>query len=61
MTRPTLLNIEDAAAYIGRNVHFMRRVVARREVSFYRVGSRLRFDVRDLNDFLVASRVEVWR
>jgi excisionase family DNA binding protein len=55
---PRLLGIEDAAAYVGRNVYFMRRLVADRGVIHYRVGHLLRFDRRDLDAFLTASRVE---
>jgi hypothetical protein len=45
---PTLLGIKDAGAYIGRNVAFMRRLVADRGVAHYKVGGRVLFKVTDL-------------
>lgn len=55
---PVLLNIEHAAKYIGRNVAFMRRLVARQQIAYLKVGRALRFDARDLDAFLAACRVE---
>lgn len=55
---PVLLNVEDAAQYIGRNVAFMRRVVARREIAHHKPGRAVRFDTRDLDAYLAACRVE---
>lgn len=56
---PVLLSIEDAAEYIARNVPYLRRLVARREIAHYKIGGRLRFDTRDLDAHLAACRVEV--
>lgn len=56
-----LLDIKQAAAYLGRNVAFLRRLVARREMPHFKVGRALRFDVRDLDAYLASCRVEVWR
>jgi excisionase family DNA binding protein len=55
---PPLLAIEEAAEYLGRNVHYLRRLVARREIAFHKLGHLLRFDVRDLDAHLAAGRVE---
>jgi excisionase family DNA binding protein len=59
-TAPVLLCIEDAAKYIGRNVPFMRRLVANRRIPFYKPGYVLRFDTRDLDAYLASCRVEPW-
>jgi excisionase family DNA binding protein len=56
--RRELLTIEEAAGYLGRNVHYVRRLVAGREIAFHKVGHLLRFDVRDLDAHLAAGRVE---
>jgi excisionase family DNA binding protein len=55
---PVLLDIEEAAAYLSVNVHFVRRLVAQRRVPYTKLGRLLRFDVRDLATFLEAGRVE---
>jgi excisionase family DNA binding protein len=55
---PPLLTIREAAEYLGRNVHYVRRLVARRELPFIKVGHLLRFDVRDLDAHFAAGRVE---
>lgn len=56
--RRELLSIEETADYLARNVHYVRRLVARREIAFHKVGHLLRFDVRDLDAHLSAGRVE---
>jgi excisionase family DNA binding protein len=55
-----LLNIEHAAAHIGRNMSFVRRLVARRELPFFKIGGALRFDLRDLDRYVDSCRVDVW-
>ncbi len=55
---PPLLTPMEAADYLGRNVHYVRRLVARRDLAFIKVGHLLRFDVRDLDAHLAAGRVE---
>lgn len=58
--RRDLLDVRAAGEYIGRNEAFMRRLVARREVVFYKPGRALRFDPRDLDAYLDRCRVEPW-
>lgn len=57
-TRRALLDIEQAAEYIGRDIYFVRRLVHRRAIQYYKIGGRLRFDVADLDAFLATCRVE---
>jgi excisionase family DNA binding protein len=56
-----LLDVNQAADYIGRNVAFVRRLVARREVPYFKPGRALRFATDDLDAFLASCRVEAWR
>ena len=56
--RPHLLNISEAADYLGRNVHYVRRLVAKREIAFYKSGHLLRFEVADLDAHIAEGRVE---
>ena len=58
MKRRELLDIRDAAAYISRDVYFIRRLVAREALPVYRVGRLLRFDAADLDRLLDAAKVE---
>lgn len=53
-----LLDYDGAGAYVGRNRHFIRRLVAQRRLAYYRVGRRVLFDPQDLDVFLDAARVE---
>lgn len=57
-TRRALLDTEQAADYLGRDVHFVRRLVQHREIQHYKIGGRLRFDPADLDAFLVTCRVD---
>lgn len=58
MSKRTLLDLAEAAAWLSVDDRFVRRLVAERRVSYHKVGRYLRFDVRDLDDFLNACRVE---
>jgi excisionase family DNA binding protein len=40
---------------------FARRLVAERRIAFHRVGGRILFDLRDLDDFAEAGRIEAFR
>jgi excisionase family DNA binding protein len=57
----SLLTIVEAAAYIGRNVAFVRRLVSSRQVAHYKTGGVLRFRVADLDDYMASCRVEAHR
>lgn len=52
------LDVAGAAEWLGVDERFIRRLVAERRVTYYKVGKHLRFDATDLDDFLEASRVE---
>ena len=53
-----LLSLPEAAAYLGRNEHYLRRLVSKRDLRHYRLDGRLRFDQADLDAFLDAHVVE---
>jgi excisionase family DNA binding protein len=53
-----LLDVQQAAGHLGRNVHYLRRLVAHREIQHYKIGHRLLFDPADLDAFLTTCRVE---
>lgn len=53
-----LLDVGQAADYLGTGERFVRRLIAERRVPFHRVGRHIRFDVADLDSFLASSRVE---
>lgn len=54
---PRLLNVKQAAAYIGATVWFMRTLVWEKEIPSVMFGNRLLFDRADL-DRLVEQRKE---
>lgn len=56
-TKRTWLDVAGAADWIGVEERFIRRLVAERRVTYYKVGRYLRFDADDLDDFLAANRV----
>jgi excisionase family DNA binding protein len=53
-----LLDVADAAAYLGVSPRFMRRLVAERRIAFVKLGRHVRFDVADLDRFIECGRVE---
>ncbi len=57
--REQYLDVRGAAAYLGTTERHLRRLVAERRISFYKLaGSKLRFSVDDLAGFMADSRVE---
>lgn len=53
-----LLSVPEAAERLGTPVRFVRRLIAQRRIRFYKVGRYVRFDIRDLDEFLAAGRIE---
>lgn len=57
-SKRTWLDVTAAAGWLGVEERFVRRLVAERRVTYYKVGRHVRFDAEDLDDFLDRSRVE---
>ncbi len=53
-----ILTVDEAAAYLNVTSRFVRRLVAERRVSYLKVGRLVRFDTKDLDEFLRQGRVE---
>jgi excisionase family DNA binding protein len=52
-----LLNVREAAKFLGTTPGSLYSMVWRREVPFVKIGRSLRFDVRDLDALIEASKV----
>jgi excisionase family DNA binding protein len=53
-----LLTVDEAAVYLNVTPRFVRRLVQERRIAFARLGRHVRLDVRDLDEFVAAGRVE---
>jgi excisionase family DNA binding protein len=53
-----MLGLRPSALRLGVSSHTLRAWVRQRRIAFHRLGRRLVFDVRDLEAFLRANRVE---
>lgn len=53
-----MLDTVAAAKHLGTPERFVRRLVAERRIRFYKIGMYVRFDVADLDAFILAGRVE---
>lgn len=51
-----LLNVKEAARFLGTTPASLYSMVWRREVPFVKLGRSLRFDVEDLNALIEASK-----
>ena len=47
-----LLTVKDAAAYLGRTVPALERLIFRKEIPVVRVGRRVRLDVKELDRWI---------
>ena len=55
--RERMLDVVGLAARLGVTERFVRRLVHERRIPFYKVGSLVRFDVVDVEQWLAAHRV----
>ena len=53
-----LRGVGELAERLGTTERFVRRLVAERRVPFHKVGKYVRFDPRDIDEWLVERRVE---
>jgi excisionase family DNA binding protein len=53
-----LLDVSGAAAYLGVNEAFVRRLVLERRVRYYKVGKFVRFRLADLDAFVDSGCME---
>jgi excisionase family DNA binding protein len=51
-----MLNIKQAALYLGTTTSVMRRLVWEKRLPKFMLGQRLLFDVQDLDGFIVAEK-----
>lgn len=52
-----MLDVVGLAARLGVTERFVRRLVHERRIPFYKVGSLVRFDVVDVEQWLATHRV----
>lgn len=50
-----LLNIDEAASYLGVTKRSMRNLIEQRAFAIYKVGHLIRIDANVLNDYLDAN------
>ena len=55
--QPRLLNVQQAANYLGVTVFFIRTLQWERQVRGLRLGHRLLFDQKDLDAFVEKAKV----
>lgn len=51
-------SVEEAAVYLNMSTRFIRRLVAERRITFYKVGRYVQFKHVDLEQFVQAGRVD---
>jgi hypothetical protein len=54
---PRLLNVQQAAAFLGTTVWFMRKLAWGKRIAYIHLGKRLLFDVRDLESFIASQKI----
>jgi excisionase family DNA binding protein len=52
-----MLNIKQAAAYMGASVWFVRSIIWNRQIPFAKFGNRLVLDKKDLDAYIDAQKV----
>jgi len=52
------LNLKNAGAFIGVSARTVRRLIDRKQLAYYKIGSLIKIDEEDLMEYLKCSRVE---
>lgn len=52
-----MLNIKQAAVYMGASVWFVRSIIWNRQIPFARFGNRLVLDRKDIDAYIDAQKV----
>lgn len=52
------LSVPETAVYLNISERFVRRLIAERRIAFHHVGRHVRFALSDLDEWLLAGRVE---
>ena len=55
--RPTFLNVEELAGWLGVEVVFVRRLIAERRIPFVKIGRFVRFDPEEIAAWIDGQRV----
>jgi excisionase family DNA binding protein len=50
--QPTLLNVKDAAVYLGRTEQAVQHLIFQRDLPVVRIGRRVHLDRRDLDSWI---------
>ena len=53
----TLLTVDEAAERLATGPRFIRRLIAEKRISYVKLGSHVRLDTTDLDQFVAAGRV----
>jgi excisionase family DNA binding protein len=56
---PRLLRVADSARYLGCTVWFLRSLAWARKIPFVRLGKRLLFDKKDLDNYADSQKEQV--
>ena len=51
----TLLDVSQAAAFMGTSDRHVRLLISKREITVTRIGNKVRFRISDLNTYLVTK------
>ncbi len=56
-----LLDIDGTAAYLNVSPRFIRRLIAQRRIDYLKIGKFVRFNQRELDDWIEEQRVQARR
>jgi hypothetical protein len=54
-----LLNEADAAEYLSRTVEAMKKLRYRGYLRFVKIGKRIQYDLKDLDDFINEHKIRI--
>jgi excisionase family DNA binding protein len=54
--QPALLNVKDAAVYLGRSEQAVQHLIFQRELPVVRIGRRVHLDRRDLDAWIEKNK-----
>ncbi len=54
-----MLNLKNAGAYIGVSARTIRRLIDRKQLTYYKIGGLIKIDEKDIETYIDKSRVDI--
>lgn len=51
-----IVKLDELSEYLNISKSTLRNMVKKKEIPYFRIGNRIRFDMKDINDWVIESK-----